>query len=426
MTTLRAAAASAEILVSDLPAAADRPQEAPLRATALFIEGDAPLCIISCDVIGLLRDSCDEIAATISQTCRVPFDNVLVTCTHTHHAPRPMPVYSTPRIEEVCARTIAAAVDAAKQARTKLDAAESSGVDMLYALGQEATVGANSRWLMRDGQISWSHHDEAEMVRPTGPHDPDLPVLAFRRPSGKLAAALYCHATHNIGTLHPEPTKVISPGFFGLAAQEMERRHGAPFLYLAGAFGSSHRRDSHVKGPEAMTRVVNTVEEALGRLEPMPAAPMISIKRPYTCRYRNFDEAREADGVSRWVRRWFEPKSAECLERTYAKVRETMASKAGKTFETWLHVIRLGDLAIVGIPGEMFAHLGLDIRRRSPFRHTLVVGLANDEIGYIADRKGYELGGYQTWFCGHSQVGPGAGEAMVEAVLSLLAEIHAI
>ena len=107
MATLKAAAATAEIVVSDLPSD-DRPQEAPLRATALLIEGDVPLCIISCDVIGLLKDSCDEIATAIDETCDVPFDNVLVTCTHTHHAPRPMPVYSTPRIDEVCERTIAA------------------------------------------------------------------------------------------------------------------------------------------------------------------------------------------------------------------------------------------------------------------------------------------------------------------------------
>ena len=425
MAELKSAAATAEIVVEDIPERRGRPQEAPLRASVLLIEGDASLCIVSCELIALLKDSCDEIAASIAETCRVPFDNVLVTCTHTHHGIRSIPIYSSPRDETVCRRAVAAAVNAAKQARANMDAG-GCDAELLYALGQEATVGANSRWIMRDGQVSWSHHDEAEMVRPTGPHDVDLPLLAFRRPSGGLAGAVYCHATHNIGTLHPEPTKVISPGFFGLAAQELEREHGAPFLFLPGAFGSSHRRDSHVKGPEARTRVIDAVNETLGRLAPMPAGPMISLKRPHACQVRDFDEAREADGVSRWARRWFDPKGAENLERTYATVRETMAPKAGKMFETWLHVIRLGELAVVGIPGEMFAALGLDIRRRSPFRHTLVVGLANDEIGYIADRKGYEDGGYQTWFCGHSQVEPGTGEAMVEEALSLLAEIHAM
>ena len=428
MPSLRAAAATTDIQVHDLPAAQGKRQEAPLRASALLIEGGPPACVISCDVIGVMKDTAEEIATQIGETCGVPFDNVMVTATHTHHAPRPMPVYTTPRIEELCRRVVAASVHAARKAASALESArgdpDACEVELMFAMGQEPTVGENSRWLMRDGQISWYGHDESEMVRPTGPHDADLPVVAFRRPSGTLAGALFFHGTHNIGTLDPDAATVISPGFFGLAAQELERQHHAPFLYLPGAFGSSHRRNSLVAPPEAMTRVVQAANEALGRLRPVSASPVVAVKRRYTCQYRRFDEAKEAEQVSRWCRRWLTAETAAGLEQTYAAVREQMADKAGQTFETWLQVLRLGDLAIMGIPGEMFAALGLDIRRRSPFRHTFVAGLANDEIGYIADRRGYRDGGYQTWFCGHSQLEPGEGEKMVEAALALLEDVH--
>jgi len=416
---LNASAATAEIQVNDLPAANGKRQEAPLRASVLLIQGDAPVCIISCDVLGIMRDTAEEIAAEIGQSCGVPFDNVMVTATHTHHAPRSMPVYTTPRIEELCRRLVAASTQAAREA--KLGASQ---VQLLFAMGQEATVGENSRWLMRDGQVSWYKHDEAEMVRPTGPHDVDLPVVAFREPSGRLTGSILLHGTHNIGTLDADPGGVISPGFFGLAAQELERQHEAPFLYLPGAFGSSHRRDSQLGGAEAMKRVVDAVNDALDKARPMPATPVVAIKRRYTCRYRQFDEAKEADQVSRWCRRWFSDEQAESHEQIYAAVREQMAGRAGKTFDTWLQVLRVGEAAIMGIPGEMFAALGLELRRRSPFRHTLIAGLANDEIGYIADRRGYRDGGYQTWFCGHSQLEPGEGEKMVEASLALLQEVY--
>jgi GNAT superfamily N-acetyltransferase len=430
MPTLKAAAATAEITV---PESIHPLLEAPLRASALLIEGDVPVCIVSCDVLALARDLTDEIAGRIIETCRVPYDNILVTCTHTHHAaPNTMQIYMSPRNEEMSRATVAAAIEAAQKARKDLDAAAGKQneceAEMLFALGQEFTVGENSRWLMPDGQITWYGHDESQMIRPSGPHDVDLPVLAFRRASdeqtpGKFAGVLFCHSTHNIGTLGPKPG-TRSPGFFGLAAQELERQHGAPFLFVPGAFGSSHRRDSHVKAPEAMTRVANAVNDALGCLRPALIGPIASFKRPFTCQYRRFDEALEAARVSRWGRRWFDAKRAEALERTYAEVRKAMADKAGKTFDTVLQVIRLGDVAIVGIPGEMFARLGLEIRRRSPFRNTIVVGLANDEIGYIPDHKGLEDDGYQTWFCGHSQLEPGVGEAMVEAALALLEEAH--
>ena len=422
MSYLKAAAATAEIDVHDLPAASGKRQEAPLRASALLIHGEAPVCIISCDVLGIMQDTAEVIAAEIGRACGVPSDSVMVTATHTHHAPRSMPVYTTPRIEELCRRLVAASVQAAREAAS--DRSGTSQAQLLFAMGQEATVGENSRWLMRDGQVSWYEHDEAEMVRPTGPHDVDLPIVTFRGPSGRLTGGLFSHGTHNIGTLDADPGGTMSPGFFGLAAQELERQHEAPFLFLPGAFGSSHRRDRQLGGPEAMTRVVDAVNDALDKARPMPASPVIAVKRRYTCRYRQFDEAKEADQVSRWCRRWFSDEQAESHERIYAAVREQMADRAGRTFDTWLQVLRLGEVAIMGIPGEMFAALGLEIRHRSPFRHTLIAGLANDEIGYIADRRGYRDGGYQTWFCGHSQLEPGEGERMVDASLALLEEVH--
>ena len=84
---------------------------------------------------------------------------------------------------------------------------------------------------------------------------------------------------------------------------------------------------------------------------------------------------------------------------------------------------RLGDIGLVGVPGEMFARLGLDLRSRSPFPHTCIVGLANEPLGYIPDRQAYEDGGYQTWPAGHSIMAPGTGEAMVDQAVGMLEEL---
>jgi len=87
-------------------------------------------------------------------------------------------------------------------------------------------------------------------------------------------------------------------------------------------------------------------------------------------------------------------------------------------------VIRLGDVVFVGVPGEVFARLGLELRRRSPFRHTCIIGLANEKIGYIPDRKAYADGGYQTWAGWHSMLEVGTGEAMVDQAVAMLDELH--
>jgi len=85
----------------------------------------------------------------------------------------------------------------------------------------------------------------------------------------------------------------------------------------------------------------------------------------------------------------------------------------------------LGDIAIVGVPAEFFTVLGQEIKRRSPFRRTLVAELSGDWIGYLPDRLGHRLGGYQTWTGHHSYAEPGTGERVVAAALEQLDRLHA-
>ena len=118
-------------------------------------------------------------------------------------------------------------------------------------------MGRNSRLLLSDGTIFWTGlHDD--VVRPTGPFDPELPVWAFRRPNGSLEAVMFNHSTHTIGTHKPG---VRSPCFYGLAAQNLEKRHGGTFLFFEGASGSTHNLD--LRAPEMTLRITQAVTRAL-------------------------------------------------------------------------------------------------------------------------------------------------------------------
>ena len=84
----------------------------------------------------------------------------------------------------------------------------------------------------------------------------------------------------------------------------------------------------------------------------------------------------------------------------------------------------IGDIAFVGVPGEFFTVLGQEIKRRSPFRYTYVFELANDYIGYIPDKAGFDRGGYQTWTGLHSFLERGTGELIVDEAVGLLDRLH--
>jgi len=85
-----------------------------------------------------------------------------------------------------------------------------------------------------------------------------------------------------------------------------------------------------------------------------------------------------------------------------------------------VQAMRIGQSAWVAVPGELFCRLGLAIQRRSPFRHTMVVSLAGDYIGYLPAACDFQRGGYQTWTGRHSFTERGTGEALVETAVDLL------
>jgi hypothetical protein len=79
-------------------------------------------------------------------------------------------------------------------------------------------------------------------------------------------------------------------------------------------------------------------------------------------------------------------------------------------------LLALGDLLLVGFPGEPISSLGLQARelgREAGFRYVTPVALVNDWIGYILTRHEYLKGGYEATV---SFNGPDAGEAVMGAV----------
>jgi hypothetical protein len=151
-------------------------------------------------------------------------------------------------------------------------------------------------------------------------------------------------------------------------------------------------------------------------------AQLAAVKRRFTFRVRTFADAREDAAVAPYCKKRI-PAGADGVIEVFRKQRQVLAPQQGQERATWVQALRIGDVAFVGVPAELFTMLGQDIKRRSPFRYTYVAELANDWIGYLPDRKAFELGGYQTWTGLHSYADPGTGEAVVEEAVRLLHEL---
>jgi neutral ceramidase len=307
-------------------------------------------------------------------------------------------------------------LEAVQQANANLTK-ENEDCQFHFALGHEDTIGQNSRQMLSDGTIYWTG-ERGDFVRPTGPFDPELPVFAFRDGTGKLLALMYNHSTHTIGL---RTGGKRSPSFYGLAAQELEHDMGGVVSFLEGASGSTH--NLFVPSLTAITKMKQSVSETLAQAQPREVYRIAAVKRPFVFKVRQFDEAREEAAVTSYCQKRI-PTRAEDTARVFRNMRKELAPMQGQERTTWIQAMVIGDVAIVGVPAEFFTKLGLDIKNRSPFRHTYIAELANDWIGYIPDQDAFKLGGYQVWTGFHSYAEPGTGERMVDAVVEMLRELE--
>jgi hypothetical protein len=70
-------------------------------------------------------------------------------------------------------------------------------------------------------------------------------------------------------------------------------------------------------------------------------------------------------------------------------------TKPSEVLPVGVSVVRLGNTAIVFLPGEIFVEIGLAIRKQSPLTRTMIVGLANDYIGYVHTVNATKESGYE-------------------------------
>jgi neutral ceramidase len=390
-------------------------QEGKLRAVAVVLAGpgETKLAIVACDLLMLTRDLLDPALDEISRKTGIPVANILVNCTHTHHAPSSVRIHGYARNDEFCRQVQRKIVEAVVDANKRLS---SSDCSFHFFVTEERTVGMNSRLMLGDGTIFWIG-DRSDAVRPTGPFDPELPVLSFRNAEGKPLATLFNHSTHTIGTRQPGKR---SPSYYGLAAQELESEIGGVVSFLEGASGSTH--NLNLSATEAATRIKLAVGDALKKAEARAVSSLAAVKREFRFRVRTFDEAREDAAVTAYCEKRAGGRSAPFIQ-VFRNMRNELASQQGQERATWLQAMLIGDVALVGVPAEFFTKLGLDIKNRSPFRHTYVAELANDWVGYVPDLDAFKLGGYQVWTGFHSYVEPGTGERIVDEVVSMLQEL---
>ena len=78
---------------------------------------------------------------------------------------------------------------------------------------------------------------------------------------------------------------------------------------------------------------------------------------------------------------------------------------------------RLGDIAFVGLGGEVLTEIGTAIKAGSPCKHTFIITHCNGAAGYLAPRELFVEDGYEIQ---STAFGPTAADIVVRESLRML------
>lgn len=359
-------------------------QQSFVRALVMEHQGTR-VALVSLDVVGVGQAIATRTRQAVAKETNIPADNVRLCATHTHSTPgfiflrqwgKTSPEYMA-TVEGQVVRAVASAVEDLAPAQV--------------SLGKSRVVGGNfnrtSKTWQTDGEFTAkSTHDSRWL-------DTMLHVLHFARPGGHRDLLWYHFSAHPVCFAD----ELAGPDFPGMVNQLLKKSHGLSPAYLQGHAGDVNPGDgSPWRGDadETSSAVHQAITQALDKAQVIDVDSLISQRLPHSIpfdmplftqwlkQYQD-DPAQCASGQwvdARFAKAWYDDNTKRDLKQT--------------TLDRTISALKLGPLAMVFHPTELYSYYGLSVRERSPVADTLVVGYTDGLTGYLADPTAYATGDY--------------------------------
>jgi len=394
-----------------------------LYAKALVLsDGDKTVAIVAADLLYTpLEEITTPVRRIIKEKTGIPEENVLVCATHTHSGPE---VYRRSKFAPE-KQTQVSAVDRSYLATLvgKIASAvllahkDMQAVQIGVAKGRAPKVVYNRRPRDANGLVEMAYtlpaevratrkvvvdddgltrvtftFPEGQTQRRFGPVDPAVRVLRVEDANGTMVGSLVNFGCHPV-SIYPFLSTAISADYPAWATRVVEQAEGGLCLFTLGLAGNTVPFQRGVAPCRQIGRAVGG--EALKELQFLPTSGDITL-----------------DAIKK-----------ELLLPTKEPPSEKKASGDWPEYiSTELQVLRLGDIYILGLPGEILVEIGLEIQKRAGLENLFIVTICNDAIGYVCHSAAYDEGGYEPGSA--TKLAKGAGEIMIEQALDLIERIR--
>lgn len=413
----------------------------PLHARTIVLDdGKITVAMVVVDNLGTAPETIEEAKGIASQKTGIPVNRMLVSSTHTHSAPSSGTKEGNSPAATYRKLLVAGIADSIIKAHAALKPAAFGAAS--HPLPEEVF---NRRWYLKLGKMPLNPYGKLDVVkmnpgtspdvleRPAGPTDPDIMVLSLQDTKRKPLALFANYALHYVGGM---PGAQVSADYFGEFARLMPSRLRGDENFVAmmsnGASGDINNIPFLVTRPprepfEQIRIVAGKAADTAWLAQRKIAKHETDIRlgmveREVTLNYRKPTEEQIAE--AKRVVAIKDPATIEKLPRlaqNYARSTLSSAERPG-SLTVKIQAIRIGDVVVCGIPFETFVEIGLELKKKSPFAQTMVIGLANGRHGYLPTPEHHKLGGYETWL-GTNIVQEDASVILVKNLLEMMQEL---
>ena len=403
-----------------------------IYAKALVVDdGSTKAAIVTVDLIGLDQSTVASMRDEAARLTDIPPENVMVSASHSHAGPTTMQgadgndwavLWGNPSDldynRELVKKVGGAVAMAARDMRP---------VTVGFGVG-EAHFNINRRLPTSEGTITAPNPDgvvdhrvkvvklmDIEKRDATGTDSPEPPPLA-------VLFQFTCHPTImamenlEIGPDYPGVAQAFVEDAYGggpTSGHGLPHGSGTVALFVQGCSGdirpnlttpdrtqfrSGTKRDAHRLGRILGAEVVKVCEEVEARSF---SGPVRVASTRITLPYTKLPERRELEELiakGGTMTHWghLDTQGRMFGDAVWAELtlRRMKQGSVPNGVEIEMQALRIGELIIVGIPGEVFAEIGFQIEETIS-GPSLVLGYTNGNVGYLCTEAAYEGGGYE-------------------------------
>lgn len=395
----------------------------PLLAKTLYARGGGgEVAIVGLDLIQIPRDLADAAIAEASRRTGIDPGTIIISCSHTHTGPYTcggqlgnagVDAAYVATLPGRIAESIAQAASAAQPATLHL------GRTLVYdGLHHRRVVSksdgrAVNTWM---GELLDDLDATPQVLGTAGPIDPELWVARFDAPDGRVLGTLVnfsLHANSFFGN-------TWSADYPGVIAEQIAAAFGAQAVsvFTPGAcaninplIGGTRWREGAAVFADAAVAAARKARKVGGPVAVAAARRNVKVPRR--------DPASQREGAIERLN-W----GAGGGRTDFFGPRKDWVASLPEQLEVPVSAARIGPLGLATNAGELFVEWGIEIKRRSPFPHTIVAELTNDSIGYQPDRQAFMQEGYEA-LVGANRVSPEGIQMLADNAVELLETLWA-